>query len=252
MKIKAGLSTIFVWAYICCHVLMVQYSYYRRACIDSWIYWTQLNYTTRDYTLQFTVRHTHTDLLSPGVFSLVVTSQLTMSLYSSGLRTSCRPTHSLRTVDSLSAPAQGRLLLWRLFNPQLTRNQSQSQSYFTTDDQSVSKSWFQGPWGSHDRIFISVDIYEYNFLDYWRPLWREVGSVISSQSHITTDDQSVSASFFFHITAGDQSVSESLYSLGSDPVENTSTLLCRTRLRRKQQFLPLLRACTLPCNVLIL
>jgi hypothetical protein len=36
---------------------------------------------------------------------------------------------------------------------------SQSQSYFTTDDQSVSKSWFQGPWGSHDLIFISVDIY---------------------------------------------------------------------------------------------
>jgi hypothetical protein len=27
--------------------------------IDNWIYWTQLNYTTRDYTLQFTVRHAH-------------------------------------------------------------------------------------------------------------------------------------------------------------------------------------------------
>jgi hypothetical protein len=35
--------------------------------IDNWIYWTQLNYTTRDYTLEFTVRHTHTNLLSPGV-----------------------------------------------------------------------------------------------------------------------------------------------------------------------------------------
>jgi hypothetical protein len=35
--------------------------------IDNWIYWTQLNYTTRDYTLQFTVRHTHTNLLSSGV-----------------------------------------------------------------------------------------------------------------------------------------------------------------------------------------
>jgi hypothetical protein len=33
--------------------------------------------------------------------------------------------------------------------------------YNTADDQSVSKSWFQGPCGSHDRIFISVDIYEY-------------------------------------------------------------------------------------------
>jgi hypothetical protein len=31
-----------------------------------------------------------------------------------------------------------------------------SQSYVTTDDQSVSKSLFQGPCGSHDRAFISV------------------------------------------------------------------------------------------------
>jgi hypothetical protein len=53
-----------------------------------------------------------------------------------------------------------------------------SQSYFTTDDQSVSKSWFQGPWGSHDLIFISVDLYEYCFIDCGGPLLREVGSVI--------------------------------------------------------------------------
>jgi hypothetical protein len=33
---------------------------------------------------------------------------------------------------------------------------SQSQSHVTTDDQSVSKSWFQDPSGSHDRILISV------------------------------------------------------------------------------------------------
>jgi hypothetical protein len=39
----------------------------------------------------------------------------------------------------------------------------------TTDDQSVSKSWFQGPCGSHDRIFISVEIYEYCFIDCGRP-----------------------------------------------------------------------------------
>jgi hypothetical protein len=49
---------------------------------------------------------------------------------------------------------------------------SQSQSHVTTDDQSVSsKSWFQGPCGSHDQIFISVDIYEYCFTDCVRPLW---------------------------------------------------------------------------------
>jgi hypothetical protein len=53
-----------------------------------------------DYTLQFTVRHTHTNFLSPGVCSLVVTSQLSHN--SSGPRTTCRPTHSFRTVDSLS------------------------------------------------------------------------------------------------------------------------------------------------------
>jgi hypothetical protein len=44
--------------------------------------------------------HTHTDLLSSGVCSLVVTSQL--SLYSSVPRTSCRPTHCLRIPSSLS------------------------------------------------------------------------------------------------------------------------------------------------------
>jgi hypothetical protein len=57
-----------------CHVL----SNYRQGWLDNWIYWTQLNYATLDYTLQFTVRHTHTNLLSPGVFSLVVTSQLSL------------------------------------------------------------------------------------------------------------------------------------------------------------------------------
>jgi hypothetical protein len=61
-------------------------------------------------------------------------------------------TLQLTTTESL-------LFFWRL-RLQIC-NQSQSQSYFTTDDQSVSKSWFQGPWGFHDRIFISVVIYEY-------------------------------------------------------------------------------------------
>jgi hypothetical protein len=75
--------------------------------IDNWIYWTQLNYTTRDYTLQFTVRHMHTNLLSPGVFSLVYTSQLSHN--SSGPRTSCRPTHYLRahSLTAIPLPQQG-------------------------------------------------------------------------------------------------------------------------------------------------
>jgi hypothetical protein len=45
---------------------------------------------------------------------------------------------------------------------------SQSQSHVTTEDKSVSKSWFQGPFGSHDRTLISVDIY--SFTDIGRPL----------------------------------------------------------------------------------
>jgi hypothetical protein len=48
-------------------------------------------------------------------------------------------------------------------------NQLGFVSYFTTDNQLVGTSWFQGPWGSHDRIFISVDIYEYCFTDYGCP-----------------------------------------------------------------------------------
>jgi hypothetical protein len=88
------------------------------------------------------------------------------SLFSAGPRTSCRPSYQLSTLYSV--------LNYSL----ITKTGCQSQSYFTTDDQSVSKSWFQGPCGSHDRIFISVDIYEYCFIDCVRPLWREVGSVI--------------------------------------------------------------------------
>jgi hypothetical protein len=66
-----------------------------------------------------------------------------------------------------------------------------SQSYFTTDDQSVSKSWFQGPCGSHDRIFISVDIYEYCFIDMSRGVWlatvvNTCHNIFSSTSIIRT------------------------------------------------------------------
>jgi hypothetical protein len=61
-----------------------------------------LNYTTRDYTLQFTVRHTHThthtNLLSPGVFSLVVTSQR-RSFLSSRVPQGVREQKRLNTTD---------------------------------------------------------------------------------------------------------------------------------------------------------
>jgi hypothetical protein len=77
--------------------------------IDNGIYWIQLNYTTRNYALQFTVRHTHTNLFSPGVCSLVVTSQLIVSHNSSGPRTFCRPTHCLRAhwLTAIPLPQPG-------------------------------------------------------------------------------------------------------------------------------------------------
>jgi hypothetical protein len=33
---------------------------------------------------------------------------------------------------------------------------SQSQSHITTDDQSVSASWFRAPFGAHDQMLITV------------------------------------------------------------------------------------------------
>jgi hypothetical protein len=38
----------------------------------------------------------------------------------------------------------------------LLNSHKSSQSHVTTDDQSVSKSWLQGPAGSRDRTLISV------------------------------------------------------------------------------------------------
>jgi hypothetical protein len=48
--------------------------------------------------------------------------------------------------------------------------------WFTTDNQSVSASWFRAPFGAHDQMLITVCIY--CFVDIGRPLWREVGSFI--------------------------------------------------------------------------
>jgi hypothetical protein len=62
-----------------------------------------------DYTLLFTVRHTHTNLLSPGVCSLVVTSQLSHNSSSPGppadpLTVSGLSTHCLRAFFSAALP----------------------------------------------------------------------------------------------------------------------------------------------------
>jgi hypothetical protein len=46
------------------------------------------------------------------------------------------------------------IVLYSLNSPHTS--QDGCQSHVTTDDQSVSKSWFRGPPWSHDRIFNSV------------------------------------------------------------------------------------------------
>jgi hypothetical protein len=63
----------------------------------------------------------------------------------------------------------------------LVSSQSQSQSYVTTDGQSVITSRYRAHSGTCDQIFIKVrrlfsEICRLVFLG--RPLWREVGSVI--------------------------------------------------------------------------
>jgi hypothetical protein len=57
------------------------------------------------------------------------------------------------------------------------RSKKWSWSQFTTDGQSVSLSWCRAPiWSPWpDFCFLSDDC---GFLDVWRPLWREDGSVI--------------------------------------------------------------------------
>jgi hypothetical protein len=78
---------------------------------------TGSQYSYSAHTLQLTTVDHNTRLATAPqpVFHCTVSSRL--SLCSSRPRTSGRPTHSLQTVDSLSAPTQDRLLLWRLFNP---------------------------------------------------------------------------------------------------------------------------------------
>jgi hypothetical protein len=53
---------------------------------------------------------------------------------------------------------------------------SQSQSYFTTDSQSVSKSLCRAQSGTWPEIYIFLKVTVLSYLG--RPLWREVGSVI--------------------------------------------------------------------------
>jgi hypothetical protein len=115
------------------------YSDYRRGSIDNWIYWTQLNHTTRDYTLQSTVRHTHTHTL---IFLVLVCFHWLSSLSwvitlhgpgppadpltVSGLSTYCRL--SLKTDFLSEDPSTPTNCI-----PQLTRNGGRPSLYIAWD-----------------------------------------------------------------------------------------------------------------------
>jgi hypothetical protein len=66
----------------------------------------------------------------------------------------------------------------------------------------------------------------------------------SLQSHCSLNSELVSVNCQLTLSTNCHWLTEdsSYIASGPDPKENTSTLLCRTRPRRKQQFFPLLRA----------
>jgi hypothetical protein len=66
-----------------------------------------------------------------------------------------------------------------ILEPDSTRANSTTRvkaSQITTDGQSVNQSWCQAPFGARNQIFVTVR--QLRFVDMWRPLWREDGSVI--------------------------------------------------------------------------
>jgi hypothetical protein len=60
---------------------------------------------------------------------------------------------------------------------------SQNQSYITTDGQSASLCWCKAPiWDPRQiflLIFLKLCLDSYGFVDVGRPLWRDVGSIVS-------------------------------------------------------------------------
>jgi hypothetical protein len=111
-----------------------------------------------------------------------------------------------------------------------------SQSHITTDDQSVSASWFRAPSGAHDQMLITV--WHLLFVNIGRPLWRGVGSVICL-SHLNclhsspgykAWEQTTKKTRLSPLLPRDRPQRKretdcycSSYSLGTDPKENTAT-----------------------------
>jgi hypothetical protein len=111
----------------------------RRRVLDWWLDLLNTN-TARDYTSQITITH-------KPVFSVTLLGngfeRRAFLCFRAHVLAGWRPPHalilSLQATDTLGS-----------------RRESQSQSHITTDDQSVSVSWFRAPSGAHDQILITV------------------------------------------------------------------------------------------------
>jgi hypothetical protein len=139
-----------------CHVMECDY---RRSWIGYRIYWT-LWYSA---WLRFTVQYlTHTSVhVTSHCRCLVAASNGGHSPYS-GFPKCPRP--QLPVSNSNSSQ-------WLDLSSSLT-NSRQSPSYFTTDGQSASLSWYRAPaWGPRPDYYCQT-------VAVWRPLWREDGSVV--------------------------------------------------------------------------
>jgi hypothetical protein len=129
----------------------------------------------RAVTLGSTFRRTHDDILLSHL-RLPTWRVRSLYLYPPGTRLpSYTPGHWVPFCRLLRLVG----LRWRYSNPASTRvmqSQSQSQSYITTDSQSVSMSWCRAQSGTLTRDLFFFWIYCPVF--WGRPLWREVGSVL--------------------------------------------------------------------------
>jgi hypothetical protein len=65
------------------------------------------------------------------------------------------------------------------------QSQSQSQSYITTDSQSVSKSWCRAQSGTFDQRSFFFFFESFCLVIWGRPLWREVRSVICQSTVVS-------------------------------------------------------------------
>jgi hypothetical protein len=142
--------------------------------IDDWIYWTLIQLVTTLYksllhtpifsvtllgngsqrrsVLSFRVPVLAGWLLSHNSRYSLLSRAIPHALTAHGLYCSA---HGLLPADPLP-PNSERLPLDGLTTQHDTTRLLESQSHITTDDQSVSESWFRAPSGAHDQMLITV------------------------------------------------------------------------------------------------